>query len=544
MRWTYLDVPKEPERHNAAVRLNALGSLFYFSKFVLRRDRLSDTLHYKIAQSLEREHLHLVLEIPRDHLKTTLVTESLSMWWSLPYTETDEAMMRALGYDDAWIRWMKRAHNINNRTLIVSENEPNAIRFGRRIDSHYYSNSLFRSIFKEILPDASCSWNDRSKTQKRDASGIGEGTYDLLGVGGAVQSRHYDRIIQDDIFGRDAKNSELVANDVIEYHRLLAGVFDHEVAAKEMGDEVVVGNRWSYYDLNGWIRENDKKNKWQFETHDAEGGCCADHPAGTPIYFTPELLDEVRERFTVEDYSHQYRNLAVLPGEQPFKAEWLRYYELYEGNRNGIKAAFIRHNVYDGKTIGDLPVYLLTRKLIVDPNHSEEKGRSAHAIVVEGYDSESNNEYHLDEWAKSSSYDELVVNIYKLARRWRLDTIYLEKIAAQQLLRYPLEYRARIEHMNLKINYLTPSRSANFKDDLIRAMEPSFRNSKYWCRTDQRMFLDQYRTYPACRQKDVLNCMAYANQTFDNIRYRDVVNSVSTWNKQRKQALAESMRTE
>src|SRR5262249_43430549 len=195
--------------------------------------------------------------------------------------------------------------------------------------------------FPEILPDSSCTWNDVSKTHKRTASGMGEGTYDFLGVGGAVQSRHYDRIIQDDLVGRDAKNSELVMADTIEYHKLLGGVFDTEVEAKQLGDEVIVGNRWGYYDLNGWIRENNQTRQvpWAIETNAAEGGCCDRHPAGTPIYFTKEVLEEVKARYTWEDYAHQFLNLAVLPGECPFQEKWLMKYELYEKDRRPV----IRH---------------------------------------------------------------------------------------------------------------------------------------------------------------------------------------------------------
>jgi hypothetical protein len=546
--WRMLEPPandaKHREAHFAAIRLNALGSLFYFSKYVLNRARLSNTLHWNIAKTLEKEHLHLVLQIPRDHLKTTLVTESLSIWWSLNFTESDEAMMRELGYGDAWIRWMKHAHDVNNRTLIVSENEPNAIRFGHRIDSHYQSNAMFRSIFKDVLPDGSSTWNDRTKTQKRTASGIGEGTFDFLGVGGAVQSRHYKRIIQDDIFGRDAKNSELVANDTIEYHRLLGGVFDHEASETELGDEVVVGNRWGYYDLNGWIIENNTQGKWKIETHDAEGGCCPDHPAGIPIFLSQELLDQMKLRYSVEDFSHQFKNLAVIPGEAPFRPEWLRYYELYEGNRNGLKAAYIRHNIYSGKALGDIPVSILSRKMVVDPNHSESSGRANHGIAVVGFDTESGNQYLLDTWAKSTSYDELVSKVYEFAVRWRLNEVYLEKIAAQQLLRYPLEYHGKRKGINLVLQYINAPRSKNAKDERIRALEPIFRNSKLWTRSDQKQFEGEYRTYPASRTLDILDTMSYANNLFDSVRYKDAVAVVQNWNSRRKAAMARNTSTE
>jgi hypothetical protein len=551
-QWQILHAPDKPELHKMAMRLNALGSLFFFSKIILKRDRLSNTLHRKIAKSLEREHLKLILEIPRDHLKTTLVTESLSMWWSLPFTEADEEAMRTLGYSDEWIRWMKISHDVNSRTLIVSENEPNAIRFGHRIDSHYQSNDVFLNLFPEIKPDASCTWNDRTKTQKRTATGIGEGTFDFIGVGGAVQSRHYKRIIQDDLFGRDAKNSELIANDTYEYHRLLSGVFDTEISAKQLGDEVVVGNRWKYYDLNGSIRENDKDHKWTYETHSAEGGCCDEHPPGIPIYFTSELLAEVKARNTWEDYAHQYLNLAVLPGEQPFQISWLRYYELYESKD---RKAMIRHEVADGKAIGDINVNFLTRRMIVDVNHSEEQGRANHAIVVMGYDSGTDRQYLLDTWAKSTSYDELVANIYKLAKRWRITRFFLEKIAAQQLLRYPIEYRGRIENYKLTVDEMPASRARNAKDDRIRSLEPLFRASvldtmptkegeknkskaRFFCRRDQTQFIEEFRTYPSSRTVDILDCMGYAQLILDPLKFRDVVTAVSSYNSKRKQAMA------
>jgi hypothetical protein len=541
VHWQILDVPQDPKTHNLAVRLNALASLYYFSKIVLKRHRLSNFLHRDIASSLETENLHLMLEMPRDSMKSTLVTESLSMWWALPFAETDEAAMRELGYDDAWIRWMKHVHNPNTRTLIISENESNAIRFGRRIDTHYESNDVFRAVFPEILPNARCTWNDKSKTHKRTFSGQGEGTYDFLGVGGAVQSRHYDRIIEDDLVGREAKNSELVMGDTIEYHRLLSGVFDSAASHKtQLGEEVVVGNRWAYYDMNGWIREHEPE--FAIETHSARGGCCDKHPNGIAIFpeeLSLEKLAKIEARLSIEDFSHQYLNLAVLPGEQPFRPEWLKFYELYEGQRNGVSSAFLRHEVEGGKTAGDIPVSLLNRRLICDPNHAEEKGRAHHALVVVGHDAETDKQYLLDSWAKSSSYDELVIQIYKFAKRWRLQEFFLEKVAAQQLLRYPLEYRSKIEDYKLIIRYLDASRASNAKDDRIRAMEPNFRNGKFYCRRDQVGFIEEYKTYPSCRTKDILDALAYANSTFDNVRYRDAINAVATWNTRRKQAMAE-----
>src|ERR1700689_4842151 len=113
MKWKPLDISKvldDQQAYKDICRINALGSLFFFASHVLHKTRLSGSrpfLHQRMCTSLEREDLHLVLEMPMGHFKTTVGTEALSMWWALPFTARDEFMMRELGYDDQWIAWMK-----------------------------------------------------------------------------------------------------------------------------------------------------------------------------------------------------------------------------------------------------------------------------------------------------------------------------------------------------------------------------------------------------------------------------------------------------
>ena len=531
MQWRLLEIPDDREGYLLAMRLNALGSLYFFSKFVLKRNRLGE-LHKIICKAVEKDKLHLVLEMPRDHLKTTLITESLSMWWALPFNERDEAAMRALGYDDAWIRWMKRSHDMNTRTLIVTENETNSKKFGMRIDAHYFSNDLYRALFSEIIPDESSTWNSESKHQKRSFSGQGEGTYDFLGVGGAVQSRHYNRIIEDDLVGRDARSSEIVMDSTIEYHRLLAGVFDTDTASSS-GDEVVVGNRWTPWDLPNWIRDNERE--FAIESHGALGGCCKLHPAGIPIFpeeFSRERLETLRNRLGSYDFSHQFLNLPVMPEECPFKQEWLKYFSFEEAT-DDKKALVVRHEVKEGETIADTRVGFLKRAMIVDPNHAGEYGRARHAIVVVGLDDSSDRLYLLDVWAKSLSYEELISNIYKMADKWRMRDYYLETIAAQKYLKFYLDDRERREPRHLTCRELKMDKSKNAKQNRIEALGPIFEQGKFWARQEQYDFLDEYRTYPSCRTRDVLDCLGYALNVFDYAHAQGVISYAKVMNSRR-----------
>ena len=105
-RWKTIAIEPDwkPETKKAALRLNGLGSLFYFNKTILNHNRLSPGLHGYMCSELESASLRLAMEIPRDHFKTTVASVGAPMWWALPFNDQDEELMRRLGYGDEWMR--------------------------------------------------------------------------------------------------------------------------------------------------------------------------------------------------------------------------------------------------------------------------------------------------------------------------------------------------------------------------------------------------------------------------------------------------------
>ncbi|KKK52564.1 hypothetical protein LCGC14_3103640, partial [marine sediment metagenome] len=280
------------------LRLNSLGSLYYFIKVALRRKRLTEYLHLPICLALEKRFLKDVWELPRDHFKSTICSEGRPMWLALPMTARDEDDFCKLGYPDEFIKWMRLVHNPDIRLLLVSENLTNAAKLGKRITWHFESNAMYRTLFPESLPDSSCVWSAYSLHVKRTllGGGHGEGTFDFLGAGGALQSRHYMGVTQDDLVGRKAIESQTVMEKVIDYHKLLVGAFETEDKDHEE-DELIVGNRWSYHDLNSYLQENE--TWFRFHNHSALGGCCKFHPPDTPIFpseFSFNKLMKIKKR--------------------------------------------------------------------------------------------------------------------------------------------------------------------------------------------------------------------------------------------------------
>ncbi len=542
----WLKLPDElftdPKTAQDAIRLSALGSLFFFVGYVLGRNRLSSKLHRQLCNSLETEDLHAVIEMPMLHFKTTVANEGLSMWWALPFTERDEYLMRSIGYGDEWIRWMKTAHDQNARTLITHEVEGLAIKMGRAIDDHYQHNEIFRQVFPEIIPTDE-TWNDHSKYHKRSQGGHTEGTYEYRGVGQSVQGLHMTGVIEDDNVGKEAQKSLLqgdgrVMEDTIAYHRLVSSRFDPAHFTKSgVGRQLVIGNRWAPKDLNGWIRQN--QPEYSIEKHSSEGGCCERHPRGFPIFpeeFDMERLAMMKRTFGPFNYSHFFLNEEVSAEDFIFKPEWIRYYRFKASNPNlslddPSNFLVLEHEVKPAKdgegaeVIEDMICGALHVRMLVDLAHAKKRQRCKHAIVVTGLDSETNRMYLLDVWAKASPYSELVAKMYEIARKWGLYECCLETVAAQNLLKFHIEEKNRTLTRSLRVRELPYDNSENAKNNRIESMEPTYRSGNFWIHRSMTEFTDEYNSYHARKTTDVdvLDTIGYSPLTYDIIRRRDVM---------------------
>ena len=528
-------------------RMNCLGSFFYFCTVLLEKKKFQKNpnpdlnLHFQMCRVVEKDGLKEVIEIPRDHFKSTVYSECFPIWRALPFTDQDAAYFETLGYSDEYIRWMRYVHNQDIRILIVSEVNTNAIKLGSRISNTYNNNALFRYIFPEIIPDASCIQNNESFHQMRTnaGKGQGEGTFDLIGVGGALQSRHYDIVIQDDLVGRAAFESDLTMQKTIEYHQLLVGAFDaHIDSGGRDNDEIIVGNRWSYKDLNSYIRTNEQY--FNFTTHSALGGCCNLHPFGTPIFpeaFTVEKLARYKKRLGSYLFSCQFLNTPINPAEIRFKLSDLRRYEFIKDpnsvytdvsmfNKTGVRVrqkVMIKHKVRDGDVEPDIAPRNLKRYIIADPNHSGNDGRCRHAITVTGIAENPRRVYLLDVWAKSTGTDTFIETLLHLAVEvWKVEEIYLETIAAQKYIKYHLDYlikermRGDSRYQNLKIKELKTPKTANAKKMRIDGLGPIFERGEFWVNTvGMDEFFEEFETYPSGKLVDVLDTLGYGPQVWD-----------------------------
>ena len=475
----YRLIPTEMISGNAkrlAYRLNSFMDLYYFSIIVLKRSKFSRNpdkklnLHYQMCLLVMKDGLKEGIEIPRDHLKSTVFSECAPIWWALPFGHREEDYFTNLGYDDLYIHWMKRTHNQDIRVLLVSETIKNATKLGGRIANHYENNDLFRELFFDILPTEKETWTADSLHQRRTAGGRGhgEGTFDFIGVGAALQSRHYNKCVQDDLVGREARKSAVVMADTIDYHQVLVGATDNETDNPGRDfDELVVGNRWSTDDLNSHIRKEEPYFTWT--THAALGGCCSLHPFGEPIYpegFTKEKLLRWKRRLGTYHFSCQFLNFPIDPLKAKINMGDFRFFHFEktygvfttpkhtkweEGEIIKPAAQYriaIRHHVAEGDVEKDVFPRNLERFMVVDPNHGGQHstgepgkgGRCRHAIAVSGIQRDPRRIYILDQWAEACSIEAFIAKVFFLALKWKLRNVHVEAVASQKFLLYHLNY--------------------------------------------------------------------------------------------------------
>jgi hypothetical protein len=551
----------------AALRLNALGSLFFFSKYVLGHTRLSSNLHGYMCSQLEQDTVRLVMEIPRDHFKTTIASVSAPMWWALPFTAEDEDLMYQLGYGEEWMRWMRRAHNPYTRTLVASETIQNARKIGVKIDGHYNSNAHFRFLFPSIIPKDTARWSQDSMTHNRPPGEYhGEGTFDFIGVKGALQSRHYDRQVIDDPVGEKAINSELVMEGTIDWIRKLPGAFDSDPRRPHaLADQLFIGNRWSQRDVGSWLRKN--VPNLHFVTHSAEGGCpppCTIHPPHTIIFpeeITWEKLAEFRAIYGSYNYACQMLNNPIDADAVKFKEAWLRHYAVdvwnepkgtdvivnwqqlsssmrgkLSGNPDDIAESqgmtpkrlkvAIKHETEKGEIIEDIKAGDLDRFAFMDPNHAEEKGRACNAILVVGVYNRppaKRRIYLLDCWSKASAHEEWLEAALGttpgkrgLVLKWRCHVLFIEsEVAGQSGWKFAIRERMRKMGMDASFSLrpLKTERSANAKKNRIEAMEPIFENGLFWVpRFGCQEWKTEYSQYPNGSTIDLMDLTGYIPQ--------------------------------
>lgn len=409
----------------------------------------------------DMEWLKKVLELPRGHLKTSMCTIGYPLW--------------------------RVVHNPSIRILLVSATGDNACKWITMLGDVARTNELFQWLFPEVIPDfKTAKWTAHQLEFKRPTP-FPESTIEGIGVGGTAVSRHYDLMIKDDLVNEDHLISDEVMQKQIDWHRRSHGLFVNPIK----GEEIVVGNRWSFNDVISWVKENQPHFK-QYSRAAIENG--------VPIWperFTLDGLRRILEDQGPKIFSAQYMNNPVHEDSRAFDKEWFRFY----------------------KTLPPVPLRVYSA---IDPAISTSKGDYS-AIVTMGMDPDR-NKYILDVRRGRWGVDELIDNIFEVHRTWSPVEVGLETVMFQKALLWPIREAMRREQVYIRIRELKPSSKVT-KEARISSLHEFFANGSLWMRESMTELQKELLEFPVGAHDDMIDALAYVVQMLTPSSFTEQVNN-------------------
>jgi hypothetical protein len=414
--------------------------------------------------------------VPRDHLKTSLWTIADSM----------------------------RLLSVNplERILLLNETNENAGAFLRRIKHAAEHNTLWQWLFPERVPDFQRNWSDDALTFPRPQDFV-EPTVAAIGVGGASTSRHYTRIKEDDLIGKEASESRLVMNKAIDQHKLA----EHLLVDPERNTIDTYGTRWGNADLYDWMLKNEDP-----ATLSVFHRGCYD-PDGTPWWserFSAAELDRLKRKNGARLFSFQMLNQPVAEGATDFREEWLCYYTL-DTTKEGEPIVKLEQ---PDATIKEIPLAHLAKfqavdpGLKADPNTTRRDQEARSAIVTVGITPTPDNEPFdiviLGARAKAVSPGAFTRLVYDEYALWTPGVVGIEVFAAQKI--YFEWLRRDFPEMPLT-TFKTDTHVS--KLSRIRSVSPYFEQRRVYVHRSMTDFREEYVSFPSGHTVDLLDAFAY-----------------------------------
>jgi len=504
------------------MRVRALYSPYYLIKVILGYNKLVDHLHLVETEEFVTRWSHgqtkQFVEWPRGFYKTTTFTMGIGIWVVCPVTDEDsEYAVHKLGISEG--DWFLRTslHDQDATQLYAFEVIDNAKKKIKGVRWHFEENELFRSLFPEIAYSGDePTWNDeclrirRVGERRRDA----EGTFEAIGVGGSLQSRHYKIVWEDDLVGEKARRSDTVMAETIGWHGRLHGAYESAPKQIRFG----VSNRWGYADLNSYIRANEPdfffhtRSAWEIDPETGQ------ERAIFPEEYPMEALLRIRDSgsMTRHDFSCQYLNNPVLPGEREVPLERLHYYSV---DKDASGYAVIKCSCG-----GTYYASALNRYLHYDPYNAKGVGSSSCPALVMAAASHDEHVFILDYFTVRSNYPKIFDRIFHFNDVWRPILFTYEDVGNQNMCEFHInEVKKTVEYKSKHHNFprIVAKRTGNrAKETRIReALLPVISNKKLALRKTQTEFYEQLDTFPNKRLTDDYDLLDAAAQGADEWRF-------------------------
>ena len=446
LAWPSLSASHQ-EQTRLSIRSSVLADLYLFAKGVLGMKDLDPTLHRDVCAFLMGPSRYKCLQLPRQHLKTSVGTIAYGLW--------------------------RIAKDPGIRILLRTATATNVTNWIREMERHLLTNPILKWLFPDLTPTdlTKCKWTEMAFDVPHVSRGP-EATVTGFGVGGTAVSQHFDLIIEDDLVNEDHLIAHEQMKKTVEEHLRAVSLF----VDPSKGEELLIGNRWAFDDV---ISHAMTEEPWFVHYKRA----AIEH--GEPIWpvrFSRETLDEILERQGPKIFSCQYLNNPVHEDSRSFDPAWIRHFR-------------------------DVPLVPMRYYTAVDPSMSQKKWADYTSIVTVGADPE----YRLwvvDARRGRWGVDEFIDELFAVARLYRPVRIGIESMGFSRALQYPIRDAMRREQLSLPIE---PVKAHNLSKMIrISSLHEYFQSGALWIRNGLDELEQELKEFPVGRHDDLADALAYA----------------------------------
>lgn len=450
-------------------RLRALASAHtLFMAWTIGFMDITTGIHAAMAAWIQRPSLFKLGLVPRDFLKTSL------------WTVADTVRLVSV--------------NPEERILIRNEIHENARKFLYRIRRVPEACLLWQWLFPERMPNFDDGWHQDGLLFPR-AGDYPELSIEVIGVGGASTSRHYTRIKDDDLIGKEAARSKATMQMAKDDHALAT----HLLVDPATSRLDTYGTRWAPRDLYvDMMKDEHELDVFQCGPTDAQGN------ALFPSRFPLEALTRIRQRIGNRRYSLQMLNESPPEGAAELSVADLNYYSR-STDQYGRKFFLLHHPGGEEEMVWLRDLWIFQT---LDPNVSPDSKSSRSASVVVGLAKPRTKFAHfsiliLSATAKATTPKGAIELAHHEYQFWNPIMFGVEIVAAQVALK---EWMLS-QYPEMMIKGLKPDRGSA-KLARIRAFTTYGENGHIYIHPSLHDFVEEWEEFPT-GFLDLLDALSY-----------------------------------
>ena len=465
--------------------------LFFFAQEIFDYRDLVLHLHGELAELIKLwgtpEYMRLMIQVPRETFKTSLLTRANALWQvcrepDLPVVIFNERL-------DNTQKWLKTIREIVE------------------------ASELFKAVFSDLVPPGILAghspprgwkWSNDELQLQRGAIGIPEVSITGMGIGAASTGGHWPKIIKDDLISIEAKKSTAIMESAKAWFD--TSLYLERPALKGM--DLIVCTRWLYGDVYDYILRKypDYKLYRRSALEDGES-------IFPEKWTTEELL--VQQGRDPYNFSSQMQNYPMAGKEQNFDLKWLKWGSVRNDKFIIDREAFTDevpepHDGYEPTRV--VPLSLMAKMILLDPAPSEESQKrkepgARNGFVVEGMDPWG-RKYILETVAIREDPLVVIDKVFELMEKWGTDTVGIEEVVFSIIYRHWLQREADARKKSIRCIRLEPGRRD--KDTrIVGQIAPCKEGVYYINRAGTGTFVQEYVEYPYGETRDLLDAWAY-----------------------------------